>query len=90
VVLASDHFRSDPKVRFHAFQGLYIFVAWLIVDQVLGPMFRWMPHSMMRVDRLLEVLVFGSWIFMLFKASREEAFALPIVGDLAQKSASGQ
>src|SRR5580658_9308983 len=37
VVLASDHFRRDTRVRFHAFQGLYLFVAWLIVDWVISP-----------------------------------------------------
>ena len=39
VVLASDRFRHDRAVRFHAFQGLYLFVAWLIADQVIRPMF---------------------------------------------------
>src|SRR5690349_10423788 len=39
VVLASEKFRRDPTVRFHAFQGLYLFVAWLIDDWVIRPMF---------------------------------------------------
>src|ERR1700733_14071487 len=39
VVLASERFRGDTRVRFNAFQGLYLFVAWLIVDWVLSPMF---------------------------------------------------
>src|SRR3569832_1710198 len=38
VVLASDRFRHDRAVRFHAFQGLYLFVAWLIADQVIRPL----------------------------------------------------
>src|SRR5580658_154079 len=37
VVLASEHFRRETQVRFHAFQGLYLFVAWLIVDWVVSP-----------------------------------------------------
>src|SRR5450756_165161 len=32
VVLAAARFRRDYNVRFNAFQGLYLFVAWLIVD----------------------------------------------------------
>src|SRR5689334_820004 len=35
VVLASEKFRHDRTVRFHAFQGLYLFVAWLLDDWVL-------------------------------------------------------
>ena len=30
-------FRRETQVRFHAFQGLYIFVAWLMVDWVISP-----------------------------------------------------
>src|ERR1041384_2130662 len=44
VVLASQRFRHDRAVRFHAFQGLYLFVAWLIADQVVRPMFWRIPR----------------------------------------------
>src|SRR5512133_3419927 len=44
VVLASDRFRHDRAVRFHAFQGLYLFVACLIADQVIRPMFDMMTN----------------------------------------------
>ena len=37
VVLATDQFRRNRTLRFHAFQGLYLFVAWLIVSEVIGP-----------------------------------------------------
>src|SRR5215813_8679401 len=40
IVLASERFRRDRMVRFHGFQSLYLFVAWLIEQQVLGPMLR--------------------------------------------------
>src|ERR1700683_4050685 len=38
IVLAADKFRRNRAVRFHAFQGLYLFVAWLMEDWVLRPM----------------------------------------------------
>src|ERR1700749_2402039 len=37
VVLARQHFRRETRVRFPAFQGLSLFVAWLIVDWVISP-----------------------------------------------------
>jgi len=40
IVLAADKFRNNHIVRFHAFQGLYLFVAWLIVEWVISPIFR--------------------------------------------------
>src|ERR1700733_14040525 len=60
VVLASARFRHDGRVRFHAFQGLYLFVTWLIVDWVIGPMFRFAfwgpPHNFF--PGLLQVIIF--------------------------------
>src|SRR5436189_6301791 len=61
IVLASPRFREDRIVRFHAFQGLYLFVVWLIVNRVLHPIAHAMPgHNPMRaMTGLAEVLVFG-------------------------------
>src|SRR6266851_9896692 len=86
IVLASAKFRDHHAVRFHAFQGLYLFVAWLIVDWVLSPIFRGLPSPVFRVDRMLNGLIIFLWIFMIIKASHEEAYSLPIIGELAERS----
>src|SRR5207248_4430990 len=57
----------DRTVRFHAFQGLYLFVAWLIVEWVLSPIFREFHYPIFRVDKLLHILILGVWIFMIIK-----------------------
>ena len=93
VVLASARFRKDLGVRFHAFQGLYLFVAWLIVDWGVAPFFSFdMPGFPMHhvVPGILKAVIFGSWIFMIIKVSHDEQYKLPIVGDLAEKSVSEQ
>ena len=95
VVLASARFRHDSKVRFNAFQGIYLFVAWLIVHWALGPMFGFShfwggPHFYTVLPILLKAAVFCAWIFMIIKASQDELFKLPILGDLAEKSVSEQ
>jgi uncharacterized membrane protein len=89
IVLASGRFRNDLTVRFHAFQGLYLFVAWLIADWVLRPAFYFMPWSHFEVYRIAELVLLGMSIFMMLKAGQNEAFALPIFGELAQRSAAG-
>lgn len=86
IVLASMRFRNDLTVRFHAFQGLYLFVAWLIAQWVLGPATEFLHFG---ADRLVELVLLGMSIFMMLKAGQNEAFALPIFGELAQRSASG-
>ena len=86
IVLASQRFRHMQTVRFHAFQGLYLFVGWLMNDQVL----KWAlaPVSHFHLHDLVSLALFAMSIFMMVKASRDEAYSLPIFGDLAQRSIS--
>ena len=84
IVLASQRFRRDVAVRFHAFQGLYLFVAWLLEDQVMRPLFSRIPG--LHLHGVIQALLLGASIFMMVKASHDEAYPLPLFGDLAQKS----
>ena len=84
IVLASEKFRRDRAVRFHAFQGLYLFVAWLMEDWVVRPMFRMAPE--LHIHGIVGALLLGMSIFMMVKAAHEEAYPLPLFGELAQRS----
>jgi uncharacterized membrane protein len=86
IVLAADRFRQDRQVRFHAFQGLYLFVTWLIAHHVLRPIWDELPDAFAPVDKILEGLLVFAGIFMLVKTSHEENYSLPILGELAHKS----
>jgi len=83
VVLASDRFRHNRPIRFHAFQGLYIFVAWLIADQVLRPVF---GFARLHLYQLVEAVLLAMSIFMMVKAGQNETYSLPLFGELAQRS----
>jgi uncharacterized membrane protein len=86
IVLAAERFRRDRVVRFHGFQALYLFVAWMIEQQVVGPMLR---HGDMRpLHAMLQLLLLGASILMMVKAAHQEAYSLPVIGDLAHKSMS--
>ena len=92
VILASARFKHDRTVRFHAFQGLYIFVAWLIVDWAVGPFFSFMPGVAMRIGitTILKLVVFGTWIFMVIRTAQNEMYRLPLLGELAERSIAEQ
>ena len=91
-VLAADRFQNDRTVRFHAFQGLYLFVVWLLVDWVVSPIFSLTPdfNQGRMIRSLLHAIVFGAWVFMLVKTSQQQMFRLPIVGELADRSVAEQ
>lgn len=88
IVLAARKFRHDHVVRFHAFQGLYLFAAWLVVSWVVRPLAMTLPDHFVRVDRVFEVILLAVSIFMIVKASHDEPYVLPIIGELAQRSAT--
>ena len=89
VVLAAEKFREIRQVRFHAFQGLYLFVLWLFVDWVFGPLSSF-TESTRIIGKLMKAVVFGTWIFMLVKTGQGVNFRLPILGELADRSVSEQ
>lgn len=86
VVLASNRFRHDRTVRFHAFQGLYLFVGWLIVQWVFKPLVWFAPGPHMPLTMLMQLAILAIWIFMLVKTSQDEVYSLPIIGELAERS----
>jgi uncharacterized membrane protein len=95
VVLASPHFARDRVLRFHAFQGIYLFVVWLLIQWVVEPMFGWMPHRgggrmLHLVANVMELAVFVAWIFMLIKTSQQQFYSLPFIGELADRSVAEQ
>ncbi|HSP69536.1 MAG TPA: hypothetical protein VLN48_17560 [Bryobacteraceae bacterium] len=94
-VLASDRFRAEKRLRFHAFQGLYLFAAWLMVEWLIAPMLAF-PASTVgfpfyrSVSQILHLIIVGAWIFMLMKVSHDVDYRLPIIGELADRSVSEQ
>jgi len=65
IVLASDRYRRDRAVRFHGFQALYLFVAWLMEDQVLWPMLR--HGNLHSLHAVLQAVLLGAAVFMMIK-----------------------
>jgi uncharacterized membrane protein len=87
IVLAAQRFRHVPAVRFHAFQGLYLFVAWLMNDQVLKLALAPISH-LHHLHDLVSVILLAMSVFMMVKASHDEAYSLPLFGELAHRSMS--
>ena len=85
VVLASDRFRDIRPVRFHAFQGLYLGVAWVLNGWVLGHM---MWGDLHIVHDMVNLALLVMSIFMMVKAAHGQEYSLPVFGELAQRSVS--
>jgi uncharacterized membrane protein len=93
IFLASQKYRKNVRVRFNAFQALYLFVTWLIVSSA-APTLLFSGFPGFGVERLLvgllKVAIFICWIYLLVKAAQQEEVRLPILGDLAARSTTEQ
>jgi uncharacterized membrane protein len=89
LVLLSNRYRANIRMRFDAFQSLYLFLAGLVVDSMGPTMYfaGWAgggpAHSVMALLKLCLVI---AWIFLLVKAAHGQQIRLPIIGDLAARS----
>ena len=92
VFLASHRFRNNLRVRFDAFQSLYLFLTWLILHTAIPALL--FPHHGWGIEAvflgLLKAAVFICWIYLLIKAAQERQVRLPILGDLAARSTTEQ
>jgi len=89
IFLASQKFRHNQRVRFDGFQSVYLFVAYLIISSASPFMLFGMPFHR-SLGSGIETLITICWIFLLVKAANNEQVHLPILGDLAARSASEQ
>ena len=88
LVLVLAPYNQDKFVRFHAFQSIFLSVAWFVVNiaqAMLWVVLPWGVASMLSM--LIGFAFFGAVIFLMVKAYQGERFKLPIIGDLAEKQA---
>jgi uncharacterized membrane protein len=88
--MSVERFRPDRLTRFHAFQGLYTFVAWLIYDWVLeSVLYGFIPRAWI-LNRLIKLAFVCGWIYMVYQTSQKVLVRIPFLADLADKSVDEQ
>jgi uncharacterized membrane protein len=92
IFLLIEPYKNDKFVRFHAFQSIFfnvslipLYIVFIILGFILGAIH--LGILMLPLWLLMAVGIFGTWIFLMFKAYNNETFKLPIIGQLAAKQA---
>lgn len=72
--------KDSQYIRFHSFQAVFLGLALIILNTVLGfiPILGWM------ISLLLSPLTLVLTIFMMYKTYQGQTIKLPIAGDLAE------
>jgi uncharacterized membrane protein len=87
-------YNQNRTIRFHAFQSIFLNVAWVIiwvVVTIITLAFRAIPFLGLFISAVLHFVVFIAffilWLYMMFKTYNNEKVVLPVVGPMAEKQA---
>jgi uncharacterized membrane protein len=88
-------YNQNREIRFHAFQSIFLNVAWLalwiVMTIVLIP-FRYIPLLGVFLAFVLQAVVglggFVGWLYMMYKTYNGEKIVLPVIGPMAEKQAN--
>jgi uncharacterized membrane protein len=87
-------YNQDRNIRFHAFQSIFLNIAWVVIWIVVGIValvFRVIPFLGIFISAVLHFAIalggFIVWLYMMFKTYNGEKIVLPVVGPMAEKQA---
>jgi uncharacterized membrane protein len=87
-------YNQDRNIRFHAFQSIFLSIAWIILSIVIGIVvlaFSFIPFLGLFVAWVLRLAIgLGGlfiWLYLMFKTYNGEKIVLPVIGPLADKQA---
>jgi uncharacterized membrane protein len=87
-------YNQNPKIRFHAFQSIFLNVAFIIIwiaFSIIASIFRMVSLMFAPLIWLGFFVVwvgfFVLWLMLIIKAYQDQKLVLPIIGPLAQQQA---
>ena len=88
IFLVLAPYNKNPVVRFHAFQSIFMNVAWIVIafglNIVLGILHLW---SLFFLSSFVGLAFFVLWIVMLIQTYQGKTIVLPLIGPIAKQQA---
>ena len=91
VFLIVAPFKNSSYVRFHAWQSIFLYVAWAVVHILVGFVQNFVPTVLfltLTLWQFVDLAFFVILIIVFVKAFNGKRILLPIVGVLAEKQAN--
>ena len=90
IFLVLEPYNRSRFIRFHAFQSIFFYVAWVVLCVALSfigaiPFLGW---TMLLLWPLIGLGGLILWVLMLMKAYSGQMWKLPAIGDIAEKQAN--
>ena len=81
-------YNQNKIIRFHAFQSIFLNIAWIVFWMVFNIVFTALHmFSLLFLSPLIGLLFFILWIYMIITAYQGKTVVLPVIGPIAQQQA---
>ncbi len=81
-------YNQNKTIRFHAFQSIFLNVAWIVFWMVINIVFSALHMwSLLFLSPLIGLAFFVLWIYMIITAYQGKKVVLPVIGPIAQGQA---
>ena len=85
IFLVLEPYNKSKTVRFHAFQSIFLSVAYLVIMVAVSVI---LPFGLsLTLGPLIGLAFFVLWLFLLWKTYQNQKVVLPVIGPLAEKQA---
>lgn len=81
-------YNKSRIVRFHAFQSIFLTVAWVAFWTVVNMLIMSVGlYSLYSLSRLIGLAFFLLWVYLMYNAYQGKKIVLPVIGPLAEQQA---
>jgi uncharacterized membrane protein len=81
-------YNQNKTIRFHAFQSIFLNIAWIVFWMVFNIIFAALHlFSLLFLSPLIALVFFILWIYMIITAYQGKTVVLPVIGPIAQAQA---
>jgi uncharacterized membrane protein len=77
--------KNNKFVRFHAYQSIFFWIAAFVASLISNALFVVLIGFIL--SPLVHIAIIGLWLFLMWKAYKNEEYALPYIGKLAKQQA---
>jgi uncharacterized membrane protein len=81
-------YNQDKEIRFHAFQSIFLSIAWIVFSAAFNILVSMGPlYTLYFLLPLINLAFLVLWVYLMYMAYQGKRFVLPVVGPLAEQQA---
>jgi uncharacterized membrane protein len=88
IMLLLAPYNRNRTIRFHAFQSIFLTVAWIVFWSLVRVVFSFLGFfSFYSLSSLVSLAFFVLWVYLIISAYQGKKVVLPVIGRMAEQQA---